>query len=87
MQEVPPEGHLLLLLGDHPLPQLVAHLQPRLNVVHPQHRLNEARLGHLRRVVRDPRLLEAVHDLLLLAGVAGDPLAEVRRDLWLPRDP
>ena len=84
---MPPEGPLLLLLGDHPLPQLGAHPQPRLNVAHPQLRRNEARLGHLLRVVRDPRLPEAVHDLLLLAGVAGDPLAEVRRDLWLPRDP
>ena len=87
MQEVPPEGPLLLLLGDHPLPQLGAHPQPRLNVAHPRPRRNVARLGLLLRVVQDPRLPEAVHDLLLLAGVAGDPLAEVQRDLWLPRDP
>ena len=84
---MPLEGPLLLLLEDHPLLQLGAHPQPRLNVAHPQLRRNEARLGHLLRVVRDPRLPEAVHDHLLLVGVAGDPLAEVRRDLWLPRDP
>ena len=84
---MPLEGPLLLLLGDHPLPQLGAHPQPRLNVAHPQLRRNEARLGHLLRVVRDPRLPEAVHDLLLLAVVAEDPLAEVQRDLLLPQDP
>ena len=87
MQEVPLEGPLLLLLEDHPLLQLRAHPQPRLNVAHPQLRRNEARLGLLLREVRDPRLPEAVHDLLLLAGVAGDPLAEVQRDLLLPQDP
>lgn len=53
----------------------------------PRPRLNVARLGHLLRVVRDHHLPEVDHDLHLLAAVAEDPQAVVRRDLWPRRDP